>query len=134
MTAAILLLFGLGVLCAGYAVFIVSLLVLGRGADARAIAGFVPDCAVLLGRLVREPGVARRSRFLLALAVGYLAMPFDVVPDFFPVVGYLDDAIVVIVTLRWLLGTAGVERLEASWPGPESSLGVVLRLAGARYG
>jgi uncharacterized membrane protein YkvA (DUF1232 family) len=59
-------------------------------------------------------------------------MPLDLVPDFLPAVGYLDDAAVIILTLRWLLRTVGREALEVHWPGPDSSLQVVLRLVGAR--
>src|SRR3954454_6691666 len=115
-----------------YVAFVLTLLVLGRHERARAIAGFVPDCSVLLARLLREPELSRRRRLLVVLVIGYLAMPFDLVPDFVPVIGYLDDAIVVILTFRWLLRTVGPERLEVHWPGPDSSLQVVLRLAGAR--
>lgn len=105
MRAGSWLLVSVGLLFAIYAVFIVSLVALGRRENARAIAGFVPDCAVLLGRLMREPGLPRRRWLVLVLVGGYLAMPFDLVPDFLPVIGYLDDAIVVILTLRWLLRT-----------------------------
>src|SRR5215218_11115301 len=100
MSAGNWLVVSLVVLLGTYAVLIVSLLVLGRRENARAIAGFVPDCAVLLGRLVREPGLPRRRWLVLALVAGYLTMPFDLVPDFLPVVGYLDDAVVIILTLR----------------------------------
>jgi uncharacterized membrane protein YkvA (DUF1232 family) len=126
------LLISLGVLLGIYAVFVVGLLVLGRRESARGIAGFVPDCAVLIARLVREPGLPRRRWLVLVLVTGYLAMPFDLAPDFFPVVGYLDDAIVIILTVRWLVRTVGPERLKMHWPGPDSSLQVVLRLAGVR--
>jgi uncharacterized membrane protein YkvA (DUF1232 family) len=122
----------IGALLGLYVIFIVGLVALGRRENARAVAGFVPDCAVLLGRLAREPGFTRRRSLVLILVAGYLAMPIDLVPDFLPVVGYLDDAIVVILTLRWLVRTVGADRLKAQWPGPESSLHVVLRLAGAR--
>jgi uncharacterized membrane protein YkvA (DUF1232 family) len=125
------LLVSLGILLGIYAMFVGSLMAFGRREDARAIAGFVPDCAVLLARLAREPDFSPRRWLVLVLVAGYLAMPFDLVPDFLPVVGYLDDAIVVILTLRWLLKTVGADRLRARWSGPESSLQVVLRLAGA---
>jgi uncharacterized membrane protein YkvA (DUF1232 family) len=130
MSAATWLVVSLGALAAVYAVFILGLLLLGRRENARAIAGFVPDCTVLLTRLMREPGLPRRRWFVLILATGYLAMPLDLVPDFLPVVGYLDDAIVVALVLRWLLRTIEPQRLQLQWPGPDSSLQVVLRLAG----
>lgn len=69
--------------------------------------------AVLLARLAREPEVPRRRWLVLALVDAYLAMPVDAVPDCLPVVGYLDDAVVVLLTSRWLLRTFGGERIEA---------------------
>jgi uncharacterized membrane protein YkvA (DUF1232 family) len=62
--------------------------------------------------------------------LGYLALPFDVVPDFIPVAGQLDDAVVVALALRAILRGGGVEIIEEHWPGPDSSLSIILRLAG----
>lgn len=97
--------------------------------NARAVARFVPDCAVLLGRLARDPRVPRRRRLLLFAVVAYLAMPFDLVPDFIPVIGQLDDALVVALALRSLLRSGGEPLVRELWPGPESSLAALLRLA-----
>jgi uncharacterized membrane protein YkvA (DUF1232 family) len=132
MSVTTWLLISVGALVGAYLLFLLVLLVMGRREEARAMAGFVPDCAVLLTRLAREPSVPRRRWLLLVLVGLYLAMPIDVVPDFLPVVGYLDDAVIVLLTFRWLLRTFGAERIEALWPGPESSLRAVLKLAGAR--
>lgn len=132
MSAWSWLIVGLGVLLSIYAAFIVSLLLVGRRENARAIAGFVPDCTVLLARVLREPELPRRRWLVLVLVTGYLAMPFDLVPDFIPVIGYLDDAIVVALALRWLLRTPGQDRLQLLWPGPDSSFRILIRLAGGR--
>jgi uncharacterized membrane protein YkvA (DUF1232 family) len=107
--------------------------VTGR-ADLRALVGFVPDCGVLLARLLRDPRVPRRSKVLVAALLPYLALPFDLVPDFIPVVGQLDDAILVAFVLRRLVRRTGPELLAELWPGPESSLRIVLRLVGAGEG
>ena len=95
------------------------------------IARFVPDCAVLFGRLVRDPRVARRHKLLLAGAAAYLAMPFDLVPDFIPVAGQADDAVVVSLALRAALRGAGTDIVAEHWPGTAGGLAVVRRLAGA---
>ena len=68
-----------------YAAFILWLLLAGRRQDARALAGFIPDCIVLFRRLLGDRRVPRRSKLLLAALIAYLAMPFDLVPDFIPV-------------------------------------------------
>jgi uncharacterized membrane protein YkvA (DUF1232 family) len=125
------LLVGLGATLVVYAVFVVWLVACGRRADARALAGFIPDCLVLAGRLVRDDRVPRRRKLLLLGLAGYLALPFDLVPDFIPVAGQLDDAIVAALVLRHLIRAGGEPLLRELWPGPEQSLAVLLRLAGA---
>ena len=73
---------------------------------------------------------ARRRKVLVAAFIAYLAMPLDLVPDFIPVLGQLDDAILAALTLRALLRGGGEGLLREHWPGPESSFEVVWRLAG----
>jgi len=104
----------------------------GRRTDARALAGLVPDCVVLLTRLVRDPRVPRRSKVLVAALLPYLALPFDLIPDFIPVVGQLDDAILVALVLRRVVLRTDPELLRELWPGPEASLQIVLRLSRSR--
>jgi uncharacterized membrane protein YkvA (DUF1232 family) len=99
-------------------------------ADARAVAGFVPDCVVLLSRLARERRIPRRRRLLLGALLGYLALPFDLVPDFIPVAGQLDDALVVALALRSVFRAADGVLLEEHWPGPAASLAVLRRIVG----
>jgi uncharacterized membrane protein YkvA (DUF1232 family) len=100
--------------------------------DVRAIAGFIPDCAVLFGRVLRDPRVPLRSKALVAALIPYLALPFDLIPDFIPVAGQLDDAILVAFVLRRVVRRTGPELVRELWPGPDSSLRVVLRAAGCR--
>ena len=114
-----------------YALAVIALVVVGRREHARALAGFVPDCAVLFSRLTRDPCVPRRRSLLVAGLALYLASPIDLVPDFIPVVGQLDDAILVALVLRLIVRDCGPGTLEAHWPGPPASLSTVLKLAGA---
>jgi uncharacterized membrane protein YkvA (DUF1232 family) len=123
------LLIGVGVFCVVWGAFVVLLVVLGRRSDARALTTFIPDCIVLVTRLVRDPRVPRRRKVLLFGLVGYLALPFDLVPDFIPVAGQLDDAIAVALVLRHLVRAGGESLIRELWPGPERSLGLILRLA-----
>lgn len=67
---------------------------------------------------------------LLWLLVAYLALPIDLVPDFIPVLGYADDAIVVALVLRSVVRGAGPQALERHWPGTQDGLAAVRRLAG----
>lgn len=119
----------LGTLLALWLVLVGLLAACGRREDARALAGFVPDCLVLLARLLHDPRVPRRRKLLLLAVAGYVALPLDLVPDFLPVVGQLDDALVLALALRLLVRAGGEPLIREHWPGPERSLAVVLRLA-----
>jgi uncharacterized membrane protein YkvA (DUF1232 family) len=111
-----------------YALGVAALALLGRGEDAVAVARLVPDCVVLIRRLARDPDVPRRDRLLLLALVGYLLLPFDLVPDFVPVAGVLDDAILVVWVLRRVLRDAGPGAVVRHWPGPPRSLQLLLRV------
>jgi uncharacterized membrane protein YkvA (DUF1232 family) len=106
------------------------LAVLGRGRDARDVARFIPDCIVLFKRLLGDPRVPRSAKVAIGLLVPYLALPFDLVPDFIPVAGQLDDAILVAAAIAYTVHRAGREVVEELWPGSDRGLRVVLALAG----
>ncbi len=115
-----------------YAAFVAALVIAGRRQDARALAGFIPDCIILFRRLLRDELVPRRRKLLLAALIAYLAMPFDLVPDFIPVAGQLDDAIIVALVVRSVLRAGGPDLLREHWPGPQASLNALTRLAYGR--
>jgi uncharacterized membrane protein YkvA (DUF1232 family) len=123
---------GLGATLVIYAAFIIALLVAGRRSDARALAGFIPDCIVLFRRLLADDRIPRSRKALIFALIGYLALPFDLVPDFIPVAGQLDDAILVAVVLRMVLRTGGPDLLTEHWPGPQSSRDMIVRFAFGR--
>jgi uncharacterized membrane protein YkvA (DUF1232 family) len=113
-----------------YAGLLAALMVGGRGGRARDVARFIPDCIVLVRRLLGDPRVPRRHKLLLGAVVAYLALPLDLVPDFIPVAGQIDDALVVFFALRAVLRGSGSELISTHWPGPDRSLALVLRFAG----
>ena len=127
-SAGLLLALGIGLLF--YVGFVGFLYMRGRREDARAWAGFIPDCIVLGKRLLADSTVPRRAKVVMALLVAYLALPIDLVPDFIPVAGQADDAIVAALALRYTLRFVPPETMETHWPGPAASLRLVLRLAG----
>jgi uncharacterized membrane protein YkvA (DUF1232 family) len=113
-----------------YTGLLVVLMSVAHGGRAHDLARFIPDCIVFVRRLLGDPRVPRRHKLLLGAVIGYLALPFDLVPDFIPVAGQLDDALVVFLALRAVLRGSGSELVNKHWPGPERSLALVLRFAG----
>lgn len=89
----------------------------------------LPHVLVLVRRLAGDPALSR-VRWRLLLLLVYLALPIDLVPDFIPVAGYADDALLVAWVLRSVVRTAGPQALERHWPGTPQGLAVVRRLAG----
>ena len=121
--------YALGIPLGLYLAIVVAFILAGRREDARALAGFIPDCVVLFSRLLRDRRLPRRHKLLVAALIPYLALPFDLIPDFVPVAGQLDDAVLVAFVLRRIV-RANPDLIREHWPGPPSSLGFVLRLAG----
>lgn len=99
----------------------------GRLRDAMRV---LPDVLRLTARLARDASLPRGLRLRLWLLLSYLAVPVDLVPDFIPVIGYADDAVMVVWTLRSVARLAGAEAIERHWPGTPVGLQAVVRLAG----
>ena len=113
---------GVGICVLLWALAVAALAAAGRGADATALARSVPDCVVLFQRLLTDPRVPRRRKLALVALLGYLASPVDLVPDFIPVVGQLDDVLAVALVLRYVLRSADDDLLAEHWPGPPRAL------------
>ena len=79
----------------------------------------LPDLLRLLRRLAADADVPRAVRLRLWLLLGYLAIPIDLVPDFVPVLGYADDAIIVAVVLRSVVRRADAPVIHRHWPGTD---------------
>jgi uncharacterized membrane protein YkvA (DUF1232 family) len=88
----------------------------------------LPDILRLISRLARDKSLPPGARVRLWLLLAYLAMPIDLIPDFIPVIGYADDAIIVAVTIRSVVARAGRDTLERHWPGTPDGLAAVERL------
>jgi uncharacterized membrane protein YkvA (DUF1232 family) len=88
----------------------------------------LPDLLRLLKRLVADQSLPKGIRVRIVLLLAYLASPIDLIPDFVPVLGYADDAIVVALVLRSVTRRAGPDALAAHWPGTPEGLTALLRL------
>ena len=90
----------------------------------------LPDVLRLLPRLARDRSLPRGVRLRLWALLVYLACPVDLVPDVIPVLGYADDAVLVVLVLRSVARRSGPAALERHWPGTPDGLRAVERLAG----
>lgn len=95
----------------------------------REVLRLLPDVVRLLKRLTGDRALPLRVRVRLVLLLAYVALPVDLVPDFIPVLGYADDAIVIALVLRSVVRAAGPQALERHWPGSPEGLAAVRRLA-----
>lgn len=89
-----------------------------------------PDVVRLTRRLAADPAVSRGVRIWLSVLLAYLLLPIDLVPDFIPILGYLDDAIMVAIVLRYATRHAGADALERHWPGTPQGLAALRTLTG----
>lgn len=101
-----------------------------RGAGLAEALRLLPDVLRLVRRLAADRTLPRGVRIRLGLLLAYLASPIDIVPDFIPVLGYADDAIIVTVVLRGVVRRAGIGAVRAHWPGTPDGFAVLTRLAG----
>lgn len=84
---------------------------------ARDLAAFIPDCVTTVRRLRNDPRVPRRAKVALLVAGLWVASPIDLIPEFLPVIGPLDDVVVVAFALRYAARQVPREVLLAAWPG-----------------
>ncbi|BCY10947.1 YkvA family protein [Actinoplanes sp. L3-i22] len=90
----------------------------------------LPDLLRLLRRLASDPTLPRGVRIRLGLLLVYLAVPFDLIPDFIPILGYADDAIIVTAVLRSTVRRAGLDAVRRHWPGTDDGFAALSRLTG----
>ncbi|GHF37567.1 uncharacterized membrane protein YkvA (DUF1232 family) [Amycolatopsis bartoniae] len=83
----------------------------------RELARFLPDCVVAARRLRRDPRVPRRAKAVIGFAALWVLSPIDLIPEFLPVIGPLDDIVVVALALRYAGRRVPRDVLLAAWPG-----------------
>ncbi len=123
------LLFTLAIVVGIWVVLIGALLLAGRGGTARQVATFLPNLILLFRGLWRDPRVPRGSKLLLGFGLVWLASPIDLIPEFVPVIGPLDDAIVAALILRSVARRVGKSVLAEHWRGDPATLDTFFRLA-----
>jgi uncharacterized membrane protein YkvA (DUF1232 family) len=112
------------------ALVIALVIVRPRGGLLREALRILPDLLRLIRRLAADKSLPRGVRVRLMLLLIYLAIPFDPIPDFIPVLGYADDAIIVAAVLRSVVRGAGLDAVRAHWPGSDDGFSALAQLAG----
>ena len=113
-------LIGLGIALAALVASWALLLVLAKRLPPgilRDLAAFIPDCVTTVRRLRKDPRVPRQARIAIVIAGIWVASPIDLIPEFIPVIGPLDDIVVVALALRYAGRQVPREVLMAAWPG-----------------
>ncbi|TFC48689.1 DUF1232 domain-containing protein [Cryobacterium sp. TMT2-17-1] len=105
-----------------------------RGASLKDLLRLVPDTSHLLRRLASDHSVSMGVRIWLHILLFHLLFPIDVIPDFIPVLGYADGALIVAIALQFATQQAGSVAIKRHWPGAPEGLAAVLRLAGLHQG
>jgi uncharacterized membrane protein YkvA (DUF1232 family) len=118
--------FGVGVVLASWAALVALAARLPEG-SMKQLAGFLPDCVTTVRRLRRDPRVPRRAKVAVAVAGVWLLSPVDLIPEFLPVIGPLDDVVIAALALRYAARQVPPEVLFQAWPGDPS---VMERLLG----
>ena len=96
--------------------------------DAKGALRLLPDTLRLVRRLASDRSIPVATRLPVWLLLAYLVSPIDVVPDFVPVIGYADDAILTSLVLRRLVRRAGPDKLAEHWPGTTAGLDALRQL------
>lgn len=112
------------------ALVVVLIVVRPRGGLLTEALRLLPDVLRLVRRLAADKTLPRGVRVRLWLLLGYLALPIDVIPDFVPILGYADDAVIVTAVLRGVVRRAGLDAVRAHWPGTDDGFTALARLTG----
>jgi uncharacterized membrane protein YkvA (DUF1232 family) len=106
------------------------LLVRPKGNILREALRILPDLIRLLKNLATDRKLPKAVRIWLGLLIAYLTSPIDLIPDFIPVLGYADDAIIVVAVLRSVVRRVGIDQVRANWTGTEDGFNALCRAAG----
>ena len=101
-----------------------------KGVPVRELLGVVPDLVRMLRDIVRDPATPVDVRLVLVGLLVWIVSPIDLIPEFIPVIGPLDDVLVAVVALRYVRRRIGVEAMRVRWRGSDEGFAVLGRVAG----
>lgn len=119
---------GIGLVAAWLLLVVVLWLRRPRGVQLGDVVRAIPDVLRLAGDLLRDPAVPRRVKLALLGLLAWLVSPIDLIPEFIPVLGPVDDVVVAILVLRYAHRRLGADELRRRWRGTEETWLLVRRL------
>jgi uncharacterized membrane protein YkvA (DUF1232 family) len=102
-----------------------------RDVPMRELVRVVPDVLRLLRSLIRDGRTPLDVRLVLVGLVGWILSPIDLIPEFIPVLGPIDDVVVAVAALRFVRRRVGVDELRARWSGSEDGFALLVRVIGS---
>lgn len=128
------ILVGIGIGLISVWALVVALLWVLRPRDARLgeVVRIIPDVLRLVRNLLADRGVPPRAKLALVGLVAWLLNPIDLVPEFIPILGPLDDVVVAVLVLRYVRRTVGLEELRRRWPGTPEEFVLLSRILGSK--
>jgi uncharacterized membrane protein YkvA (DUF1232 family) len=128
------ILIGLASALAAAWIALTAVLILARpkGLEWRSLTVFIPNVLRLLRRLYRDPEVPRTVRVRVWIAIAYNIQPFNLIPDFVPVIGFADNVVVTAWALRSAVRQAGMDAVSRHWPGPADQFALLIRVVRLR--
>jgi len=120
-----------GLLVLWIALLVLFFLLRPRDVPLRELLAVVPDVLRLLGSLIRDESVPADVRLVVVGLVAWIVSPIDLIPEFIPVLGPLDDVVVAVVAMRYVRRRVGIADLEARWQGTPDGFTLLALVIGA---
>jgi uncharacterized membrane protein YkvA (DUF1232 family) len=102
-----------------------------KGVPVRELVGLIPDVLRLLRSLIADRAAPLDVRLVLVGLVAWILSPIDLIPEFIPVLGPMDDVVVAIVAMRYVRRRVGVEDLRRRWSGSDAGFAMLLTVIGS---
>ena len=131
MDLSVVLAMAAGILALWAAIIALLWLFRPRGVGLRDALAVVPDVLRLIRDLIRDARTPLDVRAVLVAMLLWILSPIDLIPEFIPVIGPLDDVLVAVVALRYTRRRVGIERLRARWTGSSAGFELLERLIGS---
>ena len=102
-----------------------------KGVPVRELLGLIPDVLRLLRSVIGDRSAPADVRLVLVGLLAWILSPIDLIPEFIPVLGPLDDVVVAVVAMRYMRRRVGVADLRARWTGTDDGFALLLRVIGS---